>query len=235
MTQLRKKLLLGVALKCVDGRWHDSDGLEPPSEMYLFGITRGLRRWHGKGEPPEEIIEEPGVPLPDPDERNAKIPKREWRKGLNGEPEPPWKLNWAVDLFDPESGTIYTFINSTYGTQRAVERFEQRWRMMQALRGCNVYARVKLDNRPMPTDYGPKLRPEFTVLEWRELNLGIAQATTPLIEHKAKPAAEPIVEPAPVKKKSKPGKPVKSTTISEEIDDDLPGDLAPPKNILKAG
>ena len=97
---------------------------------------------------------------------------------------------------------------------------------MRTLRGNDVTPIVRLESRPMKTSFGQKMRPEFTVIEWRDLSVKHA---APQIEHKTEAAAEP----AP--KKAKVGKPVKPTTIAEEIDDDLPDDLKAPTNILKAG
>jgi hypothetical protein len=88
-----------------------------------------------------------------------------------------------------------------------------------------------------------KQRPEFVVLEWIDLTgsgevlLGRSQQSPLQIEHK------PESTPAPPEKKPKPtspkkkevGKPVKPVTVSEEIDDGLPGDLAPPTNPRRAG
>jgi hypothetical protein len=41
-----------ILLKCVDGRWIDTDGLIPTGEMLAVGTTRGLQRFNGKGELP---------------------------------------------------------------------------------------------------------------------------------------------------------------------------------------
>jgi hypothetical protein len=92
----------------------------------------------------------------------------------------------------------------------------------------------------MKTSFGQKMRPEFTILEWRDFS-GDGGALLRLpgrddvggggqlqIEHQK-------TDPAPVKQKKKVSKPVKPTTISEDLNDSLPEDLAPPTNILKAG
>jgi hypothetical protein len=57
------------------------------------------------------------------------------------------------------------------------------------------------------------------------------------IEHKPEPTpAPPEKKPKPTSpKKKEVGKPVKPVTVSEEIDDGLPGDLAPPTNPRRAG
>jgi hypothetical protein len=216
----KPRLIQGILLKCVDGKWTDGDGLTPPAEMLVIGITHALQCWGKDNEPLDWEIEEPDKPLPDPDALNSQIPEAEWGVDLNGRPRPPWAFNWVVYLLDPATATTYTYLNSTWGAQLAVERLEDRTKWMKALRGADVRSIVKLDSRPMKIKRlggAVKLRPEFTILDWRALDVGISQTATPRLEHKAETAAEP----AP--KKVKVGKPpVKPTTIAEEIDDGIP-------------
>jgi hypothetical protein len=232
-----RRLIKGLLLKCVDGKWTDGDGLTPSAEMLVIGTTRGLQCWGREQDLLDEIPEEPDKPLPDVDALNAQIPEEEWGLGLNGKPRPPWSFNWIAYLIDPLTAGTFTFINSTWGAQLAVERLEERMENMRVLRGANVRPIVRLENREMTIKRlggAVKLRPEFTIIDWRDLGVGINQNATPQIEHKAETVTEP---PPEHKKKAKAtvGKPVKPVTISEEIDDGLPDDLAPPNNILKAG
>jgi hypothetical protein len=263
MTQIAKRekprLIQGVILKCVDGRWADGDGLTPPAEMLVIGSDRVLRCWGADNDLLDYEVEQPGEPLPDVDELNAKIPEEEWGSDLNNEPRPPWERCVRAFLLDPEKANVYTFLNSTVGARIAVERLEDRIKWKRAIRGANVVPVVKLDSRPMKTKKAgvTKQRPEFTVIDFREFSG--AKLAFPQIEHqKAEGEAlrarlqdanntgdregfrDGIVEEtleAPTEKKAKTGvgKPVKPTTIAEEIDDGLPGDLAPPINPLKMG
>jgi hypothetical protein len=211
--QNNPRLIQGVLLKCTDGRWLDGDGLVPPSEMLVIGITHALQCWGREQDLLDVIIEQPDKPLPDPEALNAQIPVEEWGEGFNGEPRAPWQFNWVVYLLDCENAGTYTFINSTRGAQFATERLEDRIKWMRMLRGNDVTPIVRLESRPTKTNWGQKMRPEFTVIEWRDLSVKHA---TPQIEHKTEAAAEPTP------KKVKVGKPVKPTTIQEELNDDLP-------------
>jgi hypothetical protein len=231
-----------ILLKCVDGRWTDVDGLAVTGEMLAYGTIRGLQRFHGKGEPPDEIRETPDKRLTqdDADVRNAMIPKEEWRDGLNSEPEPPWKLVHVAYLIDTTSATRYTFINSTFSARIAVERLADKMLCMRVLRGADVRPIIKLDSRPMKTSHGQKMRPEFTILDWRDFDgdgggsralLGPGGGGgggggdgAPLIEHRK---TEPTPA-APTTKATTVGKPVKPVSVSEEINDSLPPDLAAP-------
>ena len=59
---------------------------------------------------------------------------------------------------------------------------------------------VKLDDKPMPTQNGIKQRPEFTIVDWRDLGSEAVNVT-------AAPAF---------------GEPVKTPTSEEIFDDELP-------------
>jgi hypothetical protein len=98
---------------------------------------------------------------------------------------------------------------------------------------------VALDSRPMRTNFGTKMRPQFTVIEWREINppqIGagggqpqIGGGIAGQIEHKKVAEQQ---SPASVSQKEKPvgpkktatkvGKPVKSISSSEALDDEIP-------------
>jgi hypothetical protein len=216
----KPRLIQGVLLKCVDGRWIDGDGLTPPTEMLVIGITHALQCWGKEQDLLDFIIEQPDEPLPDHEALNAQIPEEEWGTGFDGKPRAPWQFNWVVYLLNCEDAGTFTFINSTRGAQIATERLEDRIKWMRTLRGNDVTPIVRLESRPMKTGFAGvvKQRPEFTIIEWRDLNVKHA---APQIEHKAETAAEPAPEH---KKKAKAtvGKPVKPTTLAEEIDDGIP-------------
>jgi hypothetical protein len=231
----KPRLIQGILLKCVDGVWIDRDGLTPPSEMLVIGTTRGLQCWGREQDLLDEIPETSDEPLPDLDALNAQIPEDEWGPGLDGKPRPPWTFNWIVYLLDPATASTYTFINRTWGAQQAVEQLEDRIKWMRTLRGNAVAPIVQLDRRPMKIKRlggAVKMRPEFTVVDWRDLSGDQKPAQLPPPDDKdpAGAAAKP-----PAEKQKKVGKPVKPVTIQEELNDDLPDDLAPPKNILRAG
>jgi hypothetical protein len=165
--KLKKRLLQGTKAKCIDGRW-SADGLPLPERLLVVGYTRGLQCWRD-GELLDELDEREG-PLPDVDELNAPIPREEWETGRYGGLKPPWALAYVIHLIDPQTAELYTFINTTIGARIAYERLIDKLEVMRRLHGVNVTALVKPDSRPMKTkDVGTKQRPEFTILDWREL------------------------------------------------------------------
>jgi hypothetical protein len=222
----RPRLIQGLLAKCNDGQWRDGDGLPLPGKVLVFGIDRVLRCWGADNDLLDYEVEQSGQPLPDVDELNSKIPEEEWGSDLNNQPRPPWERCWRVLLLDLETASVYSFINGTTGARIAAERLEDRIRWMREIRGTAVVPIIQLDSRPMKTRFGTKMRPEFTVVEWRERS---AEHAAPLIEHQPdatgfRPAVAENAPKAPPEKKAKAtiGKPVKPATIQEELNDDIP-------------
>src|SRR5262249_42867861 len=120
----------------------------------------------------ETLLKKSGEPLPDLDNLNSAVPIKHWEIGLDGKPRPPWQLNFVAYLLDPQTGALYTFLNSTVGARIAVERLQERVRCMRLLRGADVVPLVELGNKPMQTQFGQKLRPEFKIIDWRDFGGG---------------------------------------------------------------
>jgi hypothetical protein len=192
-------------LKCVDGRWSAKDGTEltPSTLLMCVGTDTAIQRFvDGK---PETIYDKP---LPNPDDLNAAIPQDTWEEGLDGNPRPPWAKIFIAFFVNPADAAAYVFSNSTFGARLAVGRLADRVQTMRALRGANVVPIVKLSSTLMPTKFGQKARPEFVVVEWRDLGGGGGEPA--VIEHKPD---------------DKPGTPVAPVSASEELNDSLPFDL----------
>jgi hypothetical protein len=191
------RLIQGTIIRCVDGRWADRDGVSFPNgtQMLVLGTTKAVQRWQDKV-PVETFTERP---LPDIALLNEAVPKDQWEEGLNG-PRPPYVLQHIAYLIDPRDASIYTFINSTTGAAIAVERLTQKVHSMRLLRGQKVSPIVKLDAKPMTTKFGQKMRPEFVIVDWRDLGCGgLGKKPAPQL-----------------------GKPVKPVSVAEELNDELP-------------
>jgi hypothetical protein len=196
-----ERLIQGTIVACVDGVWSAKDGtsLSPGAQYVVLSTAEALQRWEGQ-QPVETILKKPGQPLPDVDELNAKIPKKRWEKGQDGEPRAPWAHQYVAYLLNPKNASVYTFINRTVGARIAVERLKDRVRMMRALRGERVCPIVELSAMPMQTKFGLKQRPNFLIHDWRKL--GVPQAASA-------PALEGV------------GEPVKPVSTKEEFDDEI--------------
>jgi hypothetical protein len=189
------RLIQGVILKCVDGFWSAKDGttIPPKTPMIALATTEAIQLWREQL-PVETIIKQPGVPLPSVDELNGRIPEKTWEKGLDGNPRPPYSKQYVAYLLDPKDASVFTFINSTVGAEIAVNRLKERVRWMRALRGAKVVPVVELDTKPMKTKKGLKMRPDFHVVEWRDLGALQVATTVPAIEHMGKPVTEPSLK-----------------------------------------
>jgi hypothetical protein len=201
------RLIKGEIAKCVDARWSVRDGTElKTGESFLCtGTTQALQRFLDNV--PEFIQREPGKPLPDVDELNEQIPEEEWEEGLDGKPRPPWQRVYVVYLIRLHDASMLTFISGTAGARIAYNALTTKVYNMRVLRGTNVAPIVKLSNKPMKTKFGTKMRPDFEVVEFREIGGG--GGSVPRIESSSG-TAEQI------------GKPVKPPTTEEELNDGIP-------------
>jgi hypothetical protein len=146
--------------------------------LIALSATEAVQRWEDQ-KPAETIVKRPGQSLPDVDALNAKIPKKKWEPGLDGQPRAPWVKQYIVYLLDPKDAAIFTFINSTAGARIAARELKDKVSMMRALRGEKVCPIIELSAKPMKTQFGMKQRPYFHIADWRDLS-GKPQA--PMLE-----------------------------------------------------
>jgi hypothetical protein len=231
------RVIQGKKLKCIDGNWSTADNTPLPNVLLALSAAHHLQCW--KENAVVDTIRE--HPLPDPKDLNAQIPREEWDTGLDGNPRPPWQHAFIVYLLDPTDATVYTYINSTVGASMAYENLKSRVVMMRKMRGVSVYPIVTLGKATFPSKVGLKLRPEFVIVDWRELGGAGAALPAPATPQLPAPVAaqtEPetvreIAEKSafapkampdkPVKfGETMPGKKVKPVTLSEELNDELP-------------
>jgi hypothetical protein len=182
-TGVDDRLIQGTIIRCVDGVWSakDETSFSKETRLIVLNTSEALQRWENQ-RPVETIIKKPGQRLPDVDELNAKIPKKRWEKGLDGQARAPWVKQNIAYLLDPRDASVFTFINSTVGAAIAIERLKDRVKMMRALRGERVVPVVELGALPMKTQFGVKQRPNFVIHAWRNLG-GPASPNQPAIEY----------------------------------------------------
>lgn len=226
------RIIRGAILKFVDGRW-SCEGQAVPlgKQLFVAGMTRCLQRWQD-GELVGQEEEKPDTPLADPDELNEKIAETEWEEDLAGNPRPPWARYFVAYLVSPDDASEFTTINCTTGMRIAWERLHDRIDRMRWMKGADVVPLIALQALPMKTSFGEKQRPEFAVVDWREIGGGqtvLPPPTTPpalpnnsAADVSAKDAErEPAKPKKSVKKQPVPGKPVKPPTLKEELNDEI--------------
>jgi hypothetical protein len=153
------------------------------------------------GCPPEFLMRKPGEPKPPRPEVN----EADWPKNFNGVAEHPWKWTTYLHLIDVETGEVSTFSSSTAGGNVAIGELSDQIAFMRRARPDAVPV-IALESRDMPTKYGTtKPRPYFRILGWR--GRGDAAAQGGLLTYEASPES-----------------------ASVDFNDELPGDLAPPKS-----
>jgi hypothetical protein len=200
------RIIRGVIMPCVDGIWSCKDGTEfPPEESFLaMATTQALQRWQEE-RVVESISKIPGRALPDVKDLNDAIPKGEWEAGING-PRAPWQHVYVVYLLRPVDASIFTVVNNTVGMRICYERLSERVKWMRSLRGEKIFPLVVRDKKPMTTQFGTKLRPELTIIGWRDLG-------------GEPPAGSAIgsLPPTPTI-----GQPVEPVTTEEALNDEIP-------------
>ena len=208
--------------------------MDNPGISHREGRMLGLELPVEKGRKPVETIT--AKPLPDVNMLNESVPEDEWEAGLDGKPKPPWVHQFIVYLIDPASDGTYTYMNSTTGARIACDQLREKVITMRALRGTRVVPVVRLTHRPMKTFVGMKHRPEFEVLDWRQLGGdGGGELTSPKSAQLTGPSTTTKVAPEPehsANKTSKSESAAKETlasmqevsrpTASEELRDEIP-------------
>jgi hypothetical protein len=191
LAHLSRSLRRGSAKWTAVSGWTDRDGLALPPTLFVIHCDTALERWWKEGD--RNLVEHKTEhPLPDLEVLNAAIPRAEWKLGLNGQPEKPWKLIYIVVMIDTAGGAIYTYKNSTYGALLMYEQLTERIAVMQMLRGERVMPIVRLEKRTwQSTTYGPQPRPHLEPIEWRKF--GGDESPAPQL---AAPAPTPIPAPA---------------------------------------
>jgi hypothetical protein len=202
------RLIQGTVARCVDGHWSkDKAPFPPDTRLIVLGTCEALQLWRNN-KVIKTIKKEPGRPLPDIDELNAQIPESDWEIGLDKKPRKPWVHQYVAYMLDPKDASLFTYINNTFGALKAVTILKDKVKWMRALRGSRVVPVIKLDSKPMPTAHGMKQRPEFTVVEWRDLGGG-GDGDLPPPPTKPVPAIEHV------------GKPVKPVSTAEVLNDEI--------------
>ena len=168
-------MIFGKMLKfTIDGKYKvdKADNLPDNTTLVAIDVTTAWVKWqHGK--PLEHRITQPGqlhsdrADLPDQDEAT-------WERGLDGAPADPWRDTRYLRLIDPRTGQDYTFVSDTYGGRKAVGDLKSQIANVRFAYPGAVPV-VQLASTMMKTAFGPKPRPEFKVIGWRNKNNAVMQ------------------------------------------------------------
>ena len=205
---MQERLIKGSIVK-LDGAYHwvaDNNPIPADAQFIVTGMKQAAQHWKDQT-PIETIVLGPDRPFVDIDALNDAIPQKEWDDGLDGNPRPPWQMNYVVNLLNPADASMLTVINSTTGMRIALERLGEKITYMRALSGENVVPVIKLTTAAMKTKFGLKQRPEFQVIEWRQL--GGSQQTKPALLGKPVTADPDVVH-------------ARMAAAADKLDDSIP-------------
>ena len=96
----------------------------------------------------------------------------------DGKPSDPWADARYTYFAHPVSAAEFTFLTSTWGGRIAVAALRTQ---VQTVRRMHPHAMplVTFASAAMPTQHGPKPRPRFDVIEWRNTEGGTVPAIEP--------------------------------------------------------
>jgi hypothetical protein len=179
-----RRIVLGKKVKFVNGRWpyglKDEYSLPLGTLMVIAftSIVFGWTRMQDK-KPAEQIL---GLVVedfqPPPRKDLGWLDESEWELGLNGQPEDPWKLTYAVPMkrVGPK-GEVFTYIASSAANIPVTAAFRQVGDLIDMIADRGAFHRgqfpiVELGAEPFPTRFGQnKYKPSFQIKGWEDERL----------------------------------------------------------------
>jgi hypothetical protein len=201
--------LRGIAFKFKDGSYYAYSDPFPTYDR-TFVVIDTADGWQklAEGMPPEYLMRQPGQVRPP----RPHVDEKDWPMDFNGRPAHPWKLTRYLYLLDTKTGEVSTFWSDTIGGKVAFDQLSQQVKVTRGAMPGAVPV-IALESALMPTQYGSKKpRPHFRIAGYKlrgdigSQNLLTDETKTPFIE-------------------------VQQPSLADEMNDDLPGDLAPPKPV----
>jgi hypothetical protein len=179
----RTRLLENERIYCTDGVWI-LNHIEVPRDTKKFWVVataEGVQHWQD-GELVKETIKKPGVELPDVQALNDAIPQEQWEHSDYG-PRAPYSHQYAVYLFDPQTGEIVSYMHNTNGAEIASSKLRSAIKWKSLTLGQRVRATVTLGQRLVSKKY-MKLGPHFNIVpdEWRDFHTNAIVKDPPLSE-----------------------------------------------------
>jgi hypothetical protein len=202
--------LRGIAFRFKDGEYFAFSD-EFPTEGRTFAVIDKADGWQklAEGTPPEYLMRKPGEVRPP----RPHVDEADWPTGFDGKPQHPWVLTRYLYLLDTATGEVSTFYSGTIGGRVALDELSAQVKVTRSVQPDAIPV-ITLESRDMPTKFGgTKPRPYFKIAGYKLRGSIGSQA---LLTDESAPAA--IEAPKP----------------SEDFNDPLPDDLAPPKKPAKA-
>jgi hypothetical protein len=174
-------LIRGTSFRFVDGRFvYTSNRAElPPARLIATGMITAWQRWQLR-----ELVEIRITPDGSFHPSREQLPDDDptlWPVGQDGKAVDVWADARYLFLVDPATAAEFTFLTSTIGGRIGCTQLKNQIQSVRRMRERAVPL-VTFASATMNTKHGPKPRPRFDVVEWRN----VGEATVPTIE----PAAD---------------------------------------------
>jgi hypothetical protein len=161
-------LIVGRMLKFNGGQFFvDKTEMMPlGTTLVVVSVATLWIKWQD-GRPAEHRITYPGQQHPVRDD----LPDQDqnlW-ESFKDQLTDPWKDSRYLRLVDPKTGADYTFVTDSYGGRRAIGELKSQIGNVR-FSYPGAVPMVQLATTTMPTDWGPKPRPQFKVTSWKSLS-----------------------------------------------------------------
>jgi hypothetical protein len=168
VTEPRTGFIVGSMVKFVDRDFvaDKTEKLAEGTTLVALSTVTAWVKW-AEGRPVEHLVTHAGKAhprredLPDIDQEEWEINK------FTGNPADCWHDCRYLHLIDPRTGRDFTFVTDTYGGRAAVGELKNAIANVRRARPGAVPV-VKLGWKQMSTQFGPRPRPVFTIIEWRD-------------------------------------------------------------------
>jgi hypothetical protein len=165
----RTGFIIGAMVKFVD-RDFIADKTEKLPEGITLVCLSTVTAWvkWAEGKPAEHRVTRAGQghprreDLPDQDQNKWEIDQK-----FTGKPQDPWHDSRYVHMICPKTGRDFTFVTDTYGGRAAVGDLKTAITNVRRARPGAV-PMVRYAWKMMQTNYGPRPRPLFDIVEWRD-------------------------------------------------------------------
>lgn len=205
--EAESRIIRGSLLKFSEGRWYigkENAAVKEGRQLLAVATAAAWVKWQG-GKPVEYRLREAGVPMPEREELGD-CDRASWETGSDGQPRDPFQSTRFVHLIDPQSAEAFTFSTSSGGGIDCVVNLADQIRRMRS-KYPNAVPLVELGAVPMRTKHGPKSKPVFRVVGWKNTAVNVAvEQPEQLLPAPVTNATSAIAERKPV----------------DDMDDDIP-------------
>jgi hypothetical protein len=162
-------LIKGIIIKFADSvyRANKTEVIEQAPHGPTFMATGVVTAWvHWKaGKPIEHKITHTGQLHPYREDLGDDD-KTEWELGIGEKPKDPWKDTRYLYLVDLRTGKTYTLVGDSAGMRQAAGELKDAIATVRLARPGALPV-LQLATGSMPSQFGPRPRPDFKIIDWR--------------------------------------------------------------------